>query len=45
MAQREDVQFTSGDDRISAWLYRPAGSGHAPLLVLAHGLGTVRTCA
>jgi len=21
MAQREDVQFTSGDDRISAWLY------------------------
>jgi uncharacterized protein len=43
MAQREDVQFTSGDDRISAWLYRPAVSGPTPLLVLAHGLGGVRT--
>jgi dienelactone hydrolase len=44
MAQREDVQFTSGDDRISAWLYRPEGdSGPAPLLVMAHGLGAVRT--
>ena len=43
MAQREDVQFTSGDDRISAWLYRPAGNGPAPLLVMAHGLGAVRT--
>jgi dienelactone hydrolase len=43
MAQREDVQFTSGDDRISAWLYRPTGSGPAPLLVMAHGLGAVRT--
>ncbi len=43
MTQREDVQFTSGDDRISAWLYRPTGSGPAPLLVMAHGLGAVRT--
>ncbi|HYB80288.1 MAG TPA: alpha/beta fold hydrolase [Mycobacterium sp.] len=43
MAQREDVQFTSDGDRISAWLYRPAGSGPAPLLVMAHGLGAVRT--
>ena len=43
MTQREDVQFTSGDDRISAWLYRPAGPGPAPLLVMAHGLGAVRT--
>ena len=43
MAQREDVQFTSGDDRISAWLYRPPGNGPAPLLVMAHGLGGVRT--
>jgi uncharacterized protein len=42
MTQREDVQFTSGDDRISAWLYRPAGSAAAPLLVMAHGLGAVR---
>ena len=46
MAQREDVWFTSGDDRISAWLYRPSNGGAdrtAPLLVMAHGLGAVRT--
>src|ERR1700757_3666929 len=43
MGPREDVHFTSGDDRISAWLYRPEGSGPAPLLVMAHGLGAVRT--
>jgi uncharacterized protein len=46
MAQREDVEFTSGSDRISAWLYRPEGSdiqGPVPLLVMAHGLGAVRT--
>ncbi|OBI83808.1 alpha/beta hydrolase [Mycobacterium sp. 1245805.9] len=43
MAQREDVQFRSGADWISAWLYRPEGGGAAPLLVMAHGLGAVRT--
>jgi pimeloyl-ACP methyl ester carboxylesterase len=46
MGQREDVEFTSGSDRISAWLYRPEGSdieGPVPLLVMAHGLGAVRT--
>ncbi len=43
MAQREDVSFTAGDDRISAWLYRPAGDAPAPLLVMAHGLGAVRS--
>lgn len=45
MATREDVSFRSGADRISAWLYRPAdpGSSGAPLLVMAHGLGAVRT--
>lgn len=42
MTPREDVQFTSGDDLISAWLYRPPGDGPAPLLVMAHGLGAVR---
>jgi dienelactone hydrolase len=41
--QREDVWFNSGHDRISAWLYRPASNGDAPLLVMAHGLGAVRT--
>lgn len=43
MAQREDVWFNSGHDRISAWLYRPDRTGDAPLLVMAHGLGAVRT--
>lgn len=42
-AQREDVWFNSGSDRISAWLYRPASNADAPLLVMAHGLGAVRT--
>lgn len=42
MTPREDLQFTSGDDLISAWLYRPQGDGPAPLLVMAHGLGAVR---
>lgn len=41
--EREDVYFTSGADRISAWLYRPTGGGPSPLLVMAHGLGAVRT--
>src|ERR1700744_3030967 len=41
--QREDVWFNSGHDRISAWLYRPADDGYAPLWVMAHGLGAVRT--
>src|ERR1700722_6741317 len=41
--QREDVWFNSGSDRINAGLYRPAGEGDAPLLVVAHGLGAVRT--
>ncbi|OBI79275.1 alpha/beta hydrolase [Mycobacterium asiaticum] len=43
MPEREDVWFTSGADRISAWLYRPAGDGAVPLIVMAHGLGAVRT--
>ncbi|MEB3980611.1 alpha/beta fold hydrolase [Mycobacterium sp. 663a-19] len=43
MTQREDVRFASGADRISAWLYRPAAAHPTPLLVMAHGLGAVRT--
>lgn len=43
MTAREDIQFPSGDDSISAWLYRPTGEGPAPLLVMAHGLGGVRS--
>ena len=40
-ANREDVRFNSGDDLISAWLYRPDGGGKPPLLVMGHGLGAV----
>lgn len=43
MTTREDLRFPSGDDLISAWLYRPPGDGPAPLLVMAHGLGAVRS--
>ncbi|OBY30299.1 alpha/beta hydrolase [Mycolicibacter kumamotonensis] len=45
MASREDVTFRSGNDSVSAWLYRPddTGPNGAPLLVMAHGLGAVRT--
>lgn len=45
MATREDISFRSGTDRIRAWLYRPDDTGPdgAPLLVMAHGLGAVRT--
>lgn len=42
MTQREDLRFPSGDDLISAWLYRPPGDEPSPLLVMAHGLGAVR---
>lgn len=43
MTQRDDLEFTSGKDQIRAWLYRPPQSGSVPLLVMAHGLGAVRT--
>ncbi|MDZ7883973.1 MAG: alpha/beta fold hydrolase [Mycobacterium sp.] len=49
VAGREDVTFTSGhgEDRAdcAAWLYRPDGDAATPrpLIVLAHGLGAVRT--
>ena len=42
-ANRDDVRFNSGHDQISAWLYRPDGITDPPLLVMAHGLGAVRT--
>ena len=43
MAAREDVRFRSGEDDIGAWLYRPATDTGFPLLVMAHGLGGVKT--
>jgi uncharacterized protein len=46
MAQREDVRFASGDNQVNAWPQPPSNDvagGAAPLLVMAHGLGAVRT--
>jgi len=39
---RHDVTFTSDGTRCAAWLYRPAGSGRAPIIVMGHGLGGIR---
>jgi len=39
---RIDVQFPSGGVQCSAWLYLPDGP-KAPVIVMAHGLGAVRT--
>ncbi|OBJ67454.1 alpha/beta fold hydrolase [Mycobacterium sp. 1274756.6] len=43
MPERDDVRFPSGAELISAWLYRPDAAGDAPLVIMAHGLGAVRT--
>lgn len=40
--KRLDVQFPSGGARCSAWLYLP-DTPRAPVMVMAHGLGAVRT--
>ncbi len=42
MAAREDIRFESGGARCAAWLYRPAGAGQHPCVVLAHGFGGTR---
>ena len=43
-ATRDDVAFTSGGERVAAWLYRPAdaGSGPVPCVVMAHGFSLTR---
>lgn len=41
-AGREDTYFDSHGDSCAAWVYRPAGSGPAPAVVMAHGFGSVR---
>jgi dienelactone hydrolase len=43
MAKRLDVDFFSGGTRCGAWLYLPDGGRPAPVIVMAHGLGGVRT--
>ncbi|MDP8943587.1 MAG: alpha/beta hydrolase [Actinomycetota bacterium] len=40
--ERADVSFPSGQDRCAAWLYRPAGEGPAPCVVMGGGFGGVR---
>jgi dienelactone hydrolase len=40
--RRRDVQFPSGGQRCSAWLYLPDGPQPASVVVLAHGLGGTR---
>lgn len=41
-SSRLDVQFPSGNSQCSAWLYLP-DAPKAPVIVMAHGLGAVRT--
>jgi hypothetical protein len=44
---RRDVHFASGDERCQAWLYLPSASSPEsvppPVIVMAHGLGAVKT--
>lgn len=44
MARRDDVTFTSGGQRIAAWLYHAAAdhSGRTPCIVMAHGFAGVK---
>ena len=48
-ASRRDVWFTSGRDRCHGWLYLPAAAADTaeaaqpPVIVMAHGLGAVKT--
>ncbi len=40
---RTDVVFKSGSDNCAAWFYQPESDKPAPVIVMAHGLGAVRT--
>lgn len=42
MSEREDLSFESDGERCAAWLYRPAGEGPHPCVILAHGFAGVR---
>lgn len=41
--ERLDVWFSSGAEHCHAWLYLPAGEKPAPVIVMAHGLGAVKS--
>lgn len=41
--RREDVMFQSEDATCAAWLYLPACEQPAPVIIMAHGLGGVRS--
>lgn len=40
---REDITFESGGLRCAGWFYRPDGPGPYPCVILAHGLGGIRS--
>jgi len=40
--ERTDSSFRCGGEDCAAWLYRPAGPGPHPLIVMAHGLSATR---
>jgi dienelactone hydrolase len=40
---RQDVEFESDGERCAAWLYLPESGKSAPVIVMAHGLGGIRT--
>lgn len=40
--ERTDVTFRSGEAECAAWLYRPAGDGPHPILVMGHGFSATR---
>ncbi|MDY6825150.1 MAG: alpha/beta fold hydrolase [Thermodesulfobacteriota bacterium] len=40
---RHDIRFRSGEETCAAWLYVPESGTPAPVIVMAHGLGAVRT--
>jgi fermentation-respiration switch protein FrsA (DUF1100 family) len=39
---REDTTFDSHGTSCAAWLYRPAGVGVPPIIVMGHGFGAIR---
>src|SRR5690349_12232106 len=39
---RAELRFRSAGDECAAWLYRPAGPGPSPCVVMAHGFSLTR---